>query len=196
MTFRSKVLARTNSYDEKPVFLDILDLIRPFPVAEFGRNCQKAHLHAKTFHLLQRTYEHPLQRNSLKKLMFKKTLTISGNRIWPILQKGTSPNHDLKNVPTPTSIWPSITKKRPGKAQVSKNAVLGSFGQIWPMYGNLPNLAETVKRHIYTPQPFNCAHSHVYTPMCYTETEAHLHDMIFHLSLFPGLTLCLSVTKI
>ena len=42
---------------------------RPFPVAEPGRNCQKAHLHAKTFHmsLFPGLYDHPLQRYSLEK---------------------------------------------------------------------------------------------------------------------------------
>ena len=39
-----------------------------------GRNCQKAHLYAKTFHmsLFPGLYDHPLQRYSLEKPMFKK----------------------------------------------------------------------------------------------------------------------------
>ena len=42
---------------------------RPFPVAEPGRNCQKAHLQANTFHmsLFPGLYDHPLQRYSLEK---------------------------------------------------------------------------------------------------------------------------------
>ena len=44
-------------------------------MAESGQNFQKAHLKAKTFHLSLFTglYDHPLQRNSLEKLMFRKT---------------------------------------------------------------------------------------------------------------------------
>ena len=45
-----------------------------YTVDESGPNCQKAHPHAMAFHLrsLPRLYDHPLQRNSLEKLMFKK----------------------------------------------------------------------------------------------------------------------------
>ena len=41
-----------------------------------GQNCHKAHLQAKTFHmsLFPGLYDHPLQRNSLEKLMFRKPL--------------------------------------------------------------------------------------------------------------------------
>ena len=47
--------------------------IRPFPVAEYGKNCQKADLQVKTFHMsfLPGLYDHPLQRNSLEKPMFR-----------------------------------------------------------------------------------------------------------------------------
>ena len=65
-----------------------------------GRNCQKAHLYAKTFFmsLFPGLYDHPLQRNSVEKLKFRKALfwtfwpnsAISGGRIWPKLSKGTS----------------------------------------------------------------------------------------------------------
>ena len=79
---------------------------RPFLVAEPGRNCQKAHLQAKTFHMSLFTcfYDHPLQRNSLEKPMSRKTANFGH---------------------------------------------FDSFGHFrWP------NLAETVKRHIYRPRPF------------------------------------------
>ena len=48
---------------------------RPFQVAEPSRNCQKAHLQANTFHMsiFPGLYDHPLQRNSLEKHMFRKT---------------------------------------------------------------------------------------------------------------------------
>ena len=129
---------------------------RPFPVVESGRNCQKTHLHAKTFHLrpLPCPYEHPLQRNSLEKLMFRKTTVLgsfshirltSDNRIWPKLPKDTSTRKGLLLEPTPASIRPSVTKKQSRKAHVWKPVVLRSFGQIRLISGdriwsNLPHL--------------------------------------------------------
>ena len=54
-----------------------------FSVVKPGQNYQKAHLQAKTFYksLFPRLYDHPLQRNRLEKLMFRKT-TIFGH-FWP-----------------------------------------------------------------------------------------------------------------
>ena len=66
--------------------------IRSISGTECGRNCQKAHLHAKTFHLrpLPRLSEHPLQRKSLEKLMFRKNAVLDilakfGHFRWPKL---------------------------------------------------------------------------------------------------------------
>ena len=87
-----------------------------------GRICQMAHLYAKTFHmsLFPGLYDHPLQRNSLEKLMFRKT--------------------DILDI-------------------------LAKFGHLrWP------NMAKTVKRHIYRPRPFICAYSQVSTTIRYKET--------------------------
>ena len=57
-----------------------------------GRKCQKAHLHTITFHLnlFKCLYDHPLQKNSLEKLMFR-----------PRLSKGTSIRLDLSYEPIP-----------------------------------------------------------------------------------------------
>ena len=59
---------------EKPMFRKTaicghFGRIRPFPVTEPGRNCQKAHLQAKTFHmsLFPGLYDHSLQSYSLEK---------------------------------------------------------------------------------------------------------------------------------
>ena len=46
-----------------------------------SRKCQKTHLHTKTIHLNQGLYDHPLQRNSLEKPMFRKPA------VWDILAK-------------------------------------------------------------------------------------------------------------
>ena len=96
-----------------------------------GRNCQKAHLYAKTFHmsLFPGLYDHPLQRNSLEKHKFRKPLfwtfwsnsAISGGRIWSKLSKGTSTGQDLSFELIPRSLRPSVTKIQPGKAHVSRN---------------------------------------------------------------------------
>ena len=58
-----KLMFRKNRYFE------YFGQIRPFPVAESGQNCQKAHLQVKTFHMSLFTglYDHPLQRYSLEK---------------------------------------------------------------------------------------------------------------------------------
>ena len=65
---------------EKPMFqktavFEHFGQIRPFSVAESGRNCQKTHLQARTFHmsLFPALYDHPLQRYSLEKPMFRQT---------------------------------------------------------------------------------------------------------------------------
>ena len=57
-----------------PMFLKV-KAFGHFRPTSGGRKCQKAHLHAKTFHmsLFQGLYDHPLQRNSLEKHMFRKT---------------------------------------------------------------------------------------------------------------------------
>ena len=97
--------------------------IRPFPVAEPGQNGQKAHLQVKTFHmsLFQGLYDHPLQRNSLEKLMFRKTLILD---------------------------------------------ILAKFDHFrWP------NLAKSVKRHIYRPRPFIWAYSQVSTTIRYKKNR-------------------------
>ena len=51
MTFPSKVLARTSSSLEKPLFFLLFLPVLQFPVGCFDRNGQKAHLRTKTFHL-------------------------------------------------------------------------------------------------------------------------------------------------
>ena len=61
---------RKNSYfGKKPLFFGHCGHIRPNSVVKSGRNCQKAHLHAKPFHmsLFPGLYDHPFQRNILKK---------------------------------------------------------------------------------------------------------------------------------
>ena len=78
--------------------------IRPFPVAESGQNCQKAHLQAKTFHLSLFTslYDHPLQRKNLESSCFVKPLFLDilakfGH--FPKLSKGTSTGQALPYEP-------------------------------------------------------------------------------------------------
>ena len=75
-------------------------------------------------------YDHPLQRNSLEKFMFRKKLLFldilaklaySAGRIWPKLTKGTSTRQDHSYDPIPRSLRPSVTKNQPGKAHVTKN---------------------------------------------------------------------------
>ena len=65
-----------------------------FLLTSGDRNRQKAHLHAKTFHMSLSSclYHHPLQRNSLGKIMFWKTAVFDilakfGNFQWPNLSK-------------------------------------------------------------------------------------------------------------
>ena len=103
------------------------------------RKCQKAHLHTNNIHLnlFPGLYDHPLQRYSLEKPTFRKT-TIFGHfgliRLFPVtesakLSKGTSTGQDLSYEPIPRSLRPSVTKKQPGKAYVSKNRYFWTF---WP----------------------------------------------------------------
>ena len=100
-----------------------------------------------------------------EKLMFRKT-DVFGNfsqnwaifrgRIWAKLPKGTSTRQDLSFAPTPTSIWQSATKIKPGKANVSKNRCSGIFwpksaifrGRIWP---KLPKGTSTCQDLSYEP---------------------------------------------
>ena len=83
--------------------------IRPFSVAEFDQNCQKAHLHAKTF-------------------------------IWVYSN--------------PRSKRPSVTKKQ---SCFEKSLLLDILAKI--DHFRWPNLAKTIKRHIYMPRPFIWAYS-------------------------------------
>ena len=72
-------------------------------------------------------FGHLLQRNSLEKLMFRKTAdfglwpnsAISGGRICPNLSKGTSTGQDHSYEPIPRSLRPSITKIQPGKESMT-----------------------------------------------------------------------------
>ena len=57
---------------------------------------------------------------------------ILANLRWPQLSKGTSIRQDLSYEPIPRSLRPSIAKKQPGKAKISKNRYFGHFGQIRP----------------------------------------------------------------
>ena len=105
----------------KTAVFEYFDLIRSFPVAESGQNCQKTHLQTKPFHMsiFPGLYDHPLQRNSLEKHMFRKT---------------------------------------------------ADFGHFGPFR---PNLAETVKKHIYRPRPFIWAYSQVSTTIRYKDQCCH-----------------------
>ena len=93
-----------------------------------------------------------------------------GIRMWPKLPKGTSTYQDLSFAPTPTSIRPSVTKKQPGKAHVSKNRC---FRKFRPDSANFQyaNVAENSKRHIYTPRPLICAYSQISTTARYKDTS-------------------------
>ena len=51
LTFRSKVLARTSSSLEKPLFFVYFDQFGNFRSGVFDRNGQKPHLHIQTFRL-------------------------------------------------------------------------------------------------------------------------------------------------
>ena len=134
---------------------------RPFPVAEPGRNCQKAHLQAKTFQisLFPGLYNHSLQSYSLEKPMFRKT-AIFGHfdqfRPFPVaepgrtLSKGTSTGQDLSYEPIPRSLRPSVTKIQPRKELMTDGQTDGRTDGHF----RWPNLAKTVKRHIYRLRPF------------------------------------------
>ena len=58
------------------------------------------------------------------------------------------------------------------KAPIRRGYWLSRIGQcygkpqLWGIFGHFP-VAESAKRHIYTPGPFICAHSHVYTTIRY-----------------------------
>ena len=85
---------------------------------------------------------------------------ILANLRWPQLSKGTSIRQDLSYEPIPRSLRPSIAKKQPGRAQISKNRYFGHFGQIRPF-----PVAESGQNF----------------------QKAHLQAKTFHLSLFTGL---------
>ena len=112
----------TNSYMpmlKKTAVFGHFGQFRPFRI---WQKCQKAHLQAITFHmsLFPGLYDHPLQRHSLEKLIFRKPLI---------------------------------------------SDILANFGHFrWP------NLAKTVKRHIYRPRPFIWAYSQVSTTIRYKDT--------------------------
>ena len=83
-----------------------------------GRNCQKAHLHTKIIHLslFPGLYNHPLQTNSLEKLMFRKTAVFrhfGQIRPSPMAKSSTSTDHDLSYEPIPRSPRPSVTNIQP-----------------------------------------------------------------------------------
>ena len=119
-----------------------------------------------SFEPIQSLYDHPLQRNSLENHTFRKTAVfwtfwpnsaISGGRTWLKLSKGTSTYRDLSYEPFPRSLRPSVTKKQPGKAHVSKNRCFRTFWRNSAISGGQ-----------------NCQ-------------KAHLQAKTFHMSLFPGL---------
>ena len=75
---------------------------------------------------------------------------ISGDRIWPKLSKGTFSGQDLSFEPIHRSLRPSETA---WKSSCFKKPL---FMDISAKFGHClwPNLAKTVKRHIYRPRPF------------------------------------------
>ena len=138
-----------------------------FRSGAFDQNDQKAHLQAKTFHMILFTglYDHPLQRNSLEKLMFRKTAVFGhlakfGHFRWPNLAK-TFKRHIYRPRPF---IWSysqvSTTIRCRETAWKSSCFVKPHFGQIRPF-----PVAESGQ---------NCQ-------------KAHLQANTFHMSLFPGL---------
>ena len=85
-----------------------------FLVVESGRNCQKAHLHAKTFHLrpLPRLYDHLLQRNSLESSCYEKPVTEYGRKV-------TSSRQDLSFECISRSLRTYVTNIQPGKESMT-----------------------------------------------------------------------------
>ena len=105
--------------------------------------------------------------NVLKKTLFLDILANFGHFQWSNLAKnvkGTSTGHHLSYEPIPRSLRPSVTKKQPGKAHVSKTADFTHFGQFRPFPVAEPGQK---KRHIYRPRPFIWAYSHVSTTIRY-----------------------------
>ena len=120
-------------------------------MAESGQNCQKAHLQARTFHmsLFPGLYDHPLQRNSLENLMFRKTAVLDilakfGHFRWPNLVKRHCQRHIYRPRPF---IWAysqvSTTircKETAWKSSSSEKPLFWTFwpnsaifvGRIWP----------------------------------------------------------------
>ena len=101
---------------------DVLGSFYQFPVTECGRNFQKAHLHTKTFHLrpLPYLYDHPLQRNSLEKLMFRKTVFEHFGQIrpFPVVESGLNCQKAHPHFET-FHLSPSVTKIKPGKESMT-----------------------------------------------------------------------------
>ena len=64
---------------------------------------------------------------------------------------------------------PYVTKIQPGKAHVSKKTLISDILANFSHF-RWPNLAETVKRHIYRPRPFIWAYSQVSTAIRHKET--------------------------
>ena len=94
-----------------------------------SRKCQKAHLQAKTFHmsLLPGLYDHPLQRYSLEKSMFRKTAIFGhSGQIWPFpvveyRQNCQNAHLQVKTFHIPRSLRPSVTKKQQVNAKSSRH---------------------------------------------------------------------------
>ena len=146
--------------------------IRPFPVAEYGQNCKKAHLQAKTFHmsLLQGLYDHSSQKkNSLEKPMFRKT-AIFGHfgqiRPFPVVEYGQNcQKAHLQAKTFHMSLLPGLydhllQRNSLETPMFRKTAIFGHFCQIRPF-----PVIESGQ---------NCQ-------------KAHLLAKTFHMSLFPGL---------
>ena len=101
---------------------------RPFQVAEPGRTRQKAHLQAKTFHMsiFPDLYDHPLQRNNLEKLMFRKTADFGHfGQFRPFPVAEPVKRHIYRPRPfilaylISRSLRPFVTKIQPGKESMT-----------------------------------------------------------------------------
>ena len=143
-----------------------------------GRNCQKAHLHTKTFHLSLFTcrYDHRLQRNSLEKLIFWKTASAVFGHFRPIsviTGSRTCQNAYLQAKTVHISLFLGLYDHCLLRNSLENLClekplfldILAYFGHFW-----WPNLAETVKRHIYRSRPFIWAYSQVSTTIRYKDT--------------------------
>ena len=98
-------------------------------------------------------YAHVLENHSL--------WAFSANFQWLKVSKVTSTHHNVSFEPIHMSLWPYVTKIQPDKSHVSKNRCFRKF-RPYSVNFLLPNVAETAKRHIYTPNHLVCAHFHVY----------------------------------